>query len=296
MIPWRSLPPLSALRAFAAYVETRSVTEAGTALNVSHAAISQQLRALEAHLAVSLFDRSGRELALTAEGRLLAEAVTAGFGDIARVVELLTGADAGRPLQITTTPSFASGWLMPRLADFRARHPDIDLAIDPSGTVKPLGRDGFDIAIRYGSGAWPGAEAQLLVRSGVVLVASPALVGDRAYGDLSELAGFPWMQEFGTNEATALLERAGVAGGAQGGLTSLPGNMMIDAARDGLGIAVIARTFVEADVAAGRLRVLIEDETRKGYYLVLPKGEPRPLARAFAAWAMRQATQKREPA
>ncbi len=73
------------------------------------------------------------------------------------------------------------------------------------------------------------------------------------------------------------------------GLTSLPGNLMIDAARDGHGVAVIARTFVEADIAAGRLRMLYEDDEREGYFLVTPPGLLRPPARIFAAWVMQQA-------
>ncbi|MFC2968460.1 LysR family transcriptional regulator [Acidimangrovimonas pyrenivorans] len=294
MTPWLSLPPLSALRAFAAYVETGSVSAAGARLNVSHAAVSQQLRALETHLGVRLLDRSGRALELTTEGRLLADAVTAGFGGIARVVELLTGAEQSRPLQVTTTPSFAGGWLMPRLADFRSRHPEIDLAIDPSGAVKPLGPGGHDVALRYGNGDWAGTEAHLLVDSGLVVIAAPELVGGRAVGCVADLADLPWMQELGTNEATDFLERHGVARGA-GGLTSLPGNMMIDAVRDGQGVAVIARAFVAADIAAGRLRLLFEDDSRKGYFLVTPQGVMRPAVKAFAQWALRQAAQDRRP-
>ena len=72
------------------------------------------------------------------------------------------------------------------------------------------------------------------------------------------------------------------------GLTSLPGNLMLDAARDGQGIAVIARAFVEADIVAGRLRLLFEDQEREGYFLITGKGPQRPAARAFAAWALRQ--------
>src|SRR6056297_1332918 len=110
---WQTLPPLTALRAFAALAETSSTTEAGVRLNVSHAAISQQVRQLEAHMGVVLVDRSGRQTRLTAQGRDLADALTLGFGAIARAVEALSGADAARPLQISTTPSFAAHWLMP---------------------------------------------------------------------------------------------------------------------------------------------------------------------------------------
>ena len=287
MTSWRLLPPLAALRAFSAFVDAGSVSRAGTELNVSHAAISQQLRALETHLGLALFDRSGRELALTAEGRLLADATTAGFDGIAKVVELLTGAEAGRPLQITTTPSFAAGWLMPRLADFRAHHPEIDIAIDPSGPMRTLGPGGYDAALRFGDGAWPGLDARLLIRSGIVVVAAPSLIGETPVVDMAELARFPWMQELGTNEATAFLEARGLA--RRAGLTSLPGNMMIDAARNGQGIAVTTRAIVEADIAAGRLSLLFEDDKPTGYFLVTPKGVLRPAAQAFVRWAVRQA-------
>jgi DNA-binding transcriptional LysR family regulator len=157
MTDFHALPPLAALRAFAAFVEAGSLVRAGAALNVSHAAVSQQLRALETHLGVALFDRSGQALRLTAEGQRLAEAVVSGFEAMGRAVEELTGRDAGRPLMVTTTSSFAAGWLLPRLADFRARHPGIDLMIDPSPEVKPLAPGGFDVALRYGAGADPRA-------------------------------------------------------------------------------------------------------------------------------------------
>lgn len=289
MTPWRTLPPLSALRAFAAFAETGSVTAAGERLNVSHPAISQQLRALEAHLGVALFGRTGRSLALTAEGRRLADAVTAGFGAIAGAVAELTAADEARPLQITTTPSFASGWLMPRLADFRARHPGLSLVIDPTAEVVTVGPGGVDIALRYGNGHWPGLDAQLLISTPIVVVAAPTLVGTGEIGSVADLACYPWFQEIGTNEATEYLERHGVTRGAGLGLTSLPGNLMVDAARDGQGVAVTARAFVESDIAAGRLRLLFEDRGREGYFLVTHRGVLTPAARAFAAWAKRQA-------
>src|SRR5688572_1443612 len=107
-----ALPPLAALRALAAFAETGSVVAAGAVLNVSHPAVSQQLRALETHLGVALFDRGGRGLRLTAGGERLAAAVTAGFAQMVRAVEELTGADADRPLMVTTTAAFASGWLL----------------------------------------------------------------------------------------------------------------------------------------------------------------------------------------
>ena len=129
---WRDLPPLASLRAFSAFSQSGSVKLAGVALNVSHAAISQHLRALEAHLGLSLVDRSGRALSLTQEGDQLARALDLGFGAIGAAVQDLKGADADRPLHISCTSSFAASWLMPRLPGFRALHPEINLMLDPS--------------------------------------------------------------------------------------------------------------------------------------------------------------------
>lgn len=283
------MPPLSALRAFSAFAETGGVVEAGARIGVTHAAISQQIRALEAHLDLALVDRSARALALTAEGRRLAQALADGFGTIDRALADLTDAQSGRPLQITTTAAFASGWLMPRLASFRASHPGIDLMVDASSTLRPFGPDGVDVALRYGSGQWPGVDAQLLVESSVVVVAAPSVVSGRPITRVEDLAGLPWLQELGTSETTRFLDAHGVARAAGNGMVSLPGNLVADAARDGQGVAVIARSFIEADIAAGRLVVLFEDSERKGYFIVTRPGVMRPPVKAFVRWALRQA-------
>ena len=288
MMDWRSFPPLSALRAFAAFAEAPTLDRAGAQIGVTHAAISQQIRALEAHLGVALVDRGGRRLALTPEGKRLAEALSAGFGQIAATLAALSGADEAAPLRITTTPSFAAGWLMPRLADFRARHPTIDLAIDPAPENREIGREA-DVALRYGNGHWPGLEARLILRSSVVVVAAPALVPPDAASDLDHLAGLSWLQELGTNEASQFFEKYGLTRRVGAAMISLPGNLMLDAARDGQGVAVIAQAFVAADLAAGRLRLLFEDADREGYFLVTRPGPQRKALKAFCAWVLRQA-------
>ncbi|NDW00632.1 LysR family transcriptional regulator [Salipiger sp. PrR002] len=286
---WTSLPPLPALRAFAAYAETGSVQRAGAALNVSHAAISQQIRNLESHLGLGLLDRSRRSMALTEEGARLAQALSDGFGRIAQELSALTGAEAERPLMITTTPSFASSWLMPRLARFREAHPEISLMIDPSAKVAPLEPGGVDLALRYGSGQWPGLEAELLVESPIALVGSPRLVGEREISDPSDLTEFHWLQELGTNEASEWFSQFGIDRDARRGISSLPGNLMLEAARQGHGIAITARVFADDDIAAGRLRLLFEDTRKKGYYLVIRPGVMRPPLRLFATWLRREA-------
>ncbi|KEP70245.1 LysR family transcriptional regulator [Thioclava dalianensis] len=287
---WREMPPLAALRAFAALAETGSMSAAGRALNVSHAAISQQVRALEDRLEVSLLDRSGARPVLSAQGRALAQSLREGFGTIAEGLAALSAQGANRPLQISTTPSFASAWLLPRLPDFRAAHPEVGLSIDPGATLSTLAPGGIEMALRYGSGHWPGLEARLLVRSPIVVVAAPDLVGDVPYDCCpADLSGFPWLQELGTNEASEWLAEHASVRDAPAGMVSMPGNLMLEAARRGQGVAITARVWVEEDLEAGRLRLLFEDSAQKGYYVVTRPGVQRPQLRAFISWLFKTA-------
>ena len=206
---WRDLPPLASLRAFSAFSQSGSVKLAGVALNVSHAAISQHLRALEAHLGLSLVDRSGRALSLTQEGDQLARALDLGFGAIGAAVQDLKGADADRPLHISCTSSFAASWLMPRLPGFRALHPEINLMLDPSPELVILKPGGIDLAIRYGRGDWPGLEVETLLASPMVIVAAPGLLKTKGKITPVELANYPWLDELGTTESTNWAEAYG---------------------------------------------------------------------------------------
>lgn len=289
MTDWTALPPLSALRAFAAYAETGSVAQAGVALNVSHAAISQQIRNLESHLGLTLLDRSSRRMQLTAEGQRLALALSQAFGNISQEIEELTGRDLWRPVLVSSTPSFASSWLMPRLSSFRAAHPEISLMIDPSVEVKTLEPGGIDVALRYGAGQWPGLDAEELVRSPIVVVAAPGLVGDREIASAEDLKDLHWLQEFGTSEVSDWLTRQGVTQDRKRTITALPGNLMIEAARQGQGVAISAKAFIQDDIAAGRLRLLFEDDRHKGYHLVTRPGVQRLPVRNFIRWLRREA-------
>jgi len=286
---WRKLPPLSALRAFSAFARTRSVVAAGDALGVSHAAISQQLRVLEGHLNVALLDRSGRALRLTPKGERLAQEIGRAFAQMQEAIEEVTDARDARPLHISVTPTFAARWLMPRLAGFRAAYPDIDLMIDPTADLVTLAPDGIDVAVRFGAGDWPDLEATLLWESSMVVVAAPRLVGDLACDNLEALAEFPWIEEFGNSETSSWLKQHGVATRAASVLR-VPGNLMVDGARDGQGGAVTVRRFVERDIDAGRLRVLHEEKNAgTRYYIVTRQGVQRAPLNAMVSWLKREA-------
>lgn len=284
---WMDFPPLNALRAFLALYKTGTMAGAGAVLNVSHAAVSQQVKALETHMGIALLDRSARRVQFTPPGLRLAQTLERGFGEIAATIADLTQQEDDRPLQISATSSFASNWLLPRLADFRMRHPQINLMITPTAEVQKLEPGGIDAALRYCDGNQPGLECHLIVASPVVVVAAPALVGDGPV-TAGTLGSMPWVQELGTNEATDFLQSRGIEWHARGGITSLPGNMVIEAARSGQAAAVVALAIMQPDVDAGRVRVLHQDHQHKGYYLVTRPGPHRAALRAFSAWIRRQ--------
>ncbi len=283
------MPPLAALRAFAAFAERGTLVGAGGTLGVSHAAVSQQIRSLEDHLGQPLVDRTGRKLELTEAGAVLAQACSEGFGNIARTVEDITGVSDARAVHVSTTPTFAASWLMPRLPAFQAEHPGIKLLIDPSPKLAELSPGGIDLAIRYGVGPWGRYDCQMLLESPIVVVAAPSLIAGRPVATPNDLACLPWLEELGTTESTTWLHRHGVEQGAVGAYMQMPGNLVLDAARGGQGIAVTVRAFVASDIAEGRLVQLFEEpRAGAGYHLVTRAGVMRPGLRTFVRWLARQ--------
>lgn len=286
---WRSIPSLAALRAFSAFAECKSLTAAGAALGVSHAAISQQLRVLERHLGVSLVDRTGRALVLTPQGEILAAATIRGFDAIAVACSLLTETDAARPLHISVSPTLAASWLMPHLPSFRARHPEIDILIDPTPELRNPVLGGVDVALRYGTGPWEGLENNLWLSSPVVVVAAPKLLESSGIQGAENMHALPWLEELGHSEGSDWLRVHGVQGKVSGGTIQVPGNLLLQGALDAQGVALMVRAFVERDVAAGRLVVLSEQaRAGAGYHIVTLPGVHRPALQMFLRWLRRQ--------
>lgn len=170
----RRLPPLSALRAFESAARLSSAKQAAAELSVTPAAISHQVRQLEDQLGVALFVRRPRQLVLTAQGRELCETLSSAFGAMAATVERLR-APQRRHLTLSTTPAVASRWLVPRLARLKQASPGLDLRIHVSH--EPVALDGVtaDLAIRYGSGQWPGLVSVKLFDNVFAPVCSPLL-------------------------------------------------------------------------------------------------------------------------
>jgi LysR family glycine cleavage system transcriptional activator len=281
---WKDLPPLSALRAFQAVAEAGGYAPAARALNVTHAAVAQQVRGLEAILGVALVARAGRGMALTAEGADLARALTDGFGTIQAGVEALRGGQ-NRPVRITLTPSFATQWLMPRLKDFWDRHPDIALSLHPDARVVDLRRDGMDVGLRYGNGAWPGVEARFLAPARLSVTCAPALMQGRATLTAAEMQQMDWFLTRDWPEQENYLISLGLNPATLGRTDFNSEELSLAAARQGLGLVVESYALIEDDVAEGRL-VLIHDSREKlpAYFAVTPPGPQRAATRAFLKW------------
>lgn len=286
---WADLPSLNSLKAFSALAESGSYTKAGVALNVSHAAVSQQVKALEARLGATLVARTGRGITLTEEGAALARDLQAGFTAIRRGVEALTSLDSTRPLQVTTSPAFAVMWLMPRIVDFQTRHPDITLMLNPTSQVIGLKPGGVDLAIRYRDSHKLDRKVEAVLVADMVVVGTPALIGGRAITDPAMLVEMPWLQELGTNEVADWLARHGVTLERPLMISHMPGNLIMEAVRRGDGITYTARPFVEKEIQSGQLVELFAEKAFGTYYIQTPPGVPRPPVKAFVKWLKQQA-------
>ncbi len=170
-----TLPPLEALRAFDAAARHLSFTRAAEELFVTQSAVSKQVIALESALAIKLFERKTRALGLTAAGARLHRATERAFAELRAAATELRGGDEPS-VTLATTQGFASFWLIPRLADFRRRHPGIDIRISADTRLVDLERGGFDAAVRYLEDRLAPANALRLFGETVLPVASPALL------------------------------------------------------------------------------------------------------------------------
>ncbi|AZV77460.1 LysR family transcriptional regulator [Parasedimentitalea marina] len=282
---WTRVPSLAALRAFESAARCQSFSKAARELNVTHAAIAHHVRGLEAEFSESLIIRQGRGVAVTAAGLQLAESLQAGFSTIASGVERLRSQSENRSLNITVTPAFAANWLMPRIGEFWAKHPEISLTINPSIGLTDLRKDGFDLAIRYGDGGWPNVKSELLTDGDFWVVAHPDLVKGRTVRCLQDVVGLPWLMESHMMERKAIVEREGIDF-EQIDLTLLNTNgLVLSAVAAGLGISVQPKSIVERDVQARELVKICElNQENLGYYMVmLPDRDPKGL-RAFRSW------------
>ncbi|MCU0800897.1 MAG: LysR substrate-binding domain-containing protein [Rhodobacteraceae bacterium] len=284
-IDWTHLPSLTALRAFAAVAQSRSFSGAARGLNVTHAAVAQQVRALEAHLGVGLVLREGRGLVLTREGETLAASLDDAFGAMAKGVAAVIDRGRETSVHVSLTSGFAAQWLMPRLRHFWAAHPDIALTLHPDTRVVDLRRDGMDVAIRYGMGQWPGVQAEYLTSARMVIAGAPSLLGPGPAPPRDIWRNLPWVLSIDWPEGRNWLRSRGIDP-PEDMLTELPSEeLAIGAAREGLGLIAESHALLEEDLRLGRL-ILLEDEGARlpAYFCITQPGQDRRAVRIFARW------------
>ncbi|MET4066070.1 LysR family glycine cleavage system transcriptional activator [Bradyrhizobium sp. S3.2.6] len=294
------LPSLNGLRAFEAAARHLSFTLAASELNVTQTAISHQIRRLEDELGIRLFIRQNRALALTPEARDYLPGVRAAFNDLRLATDRLLRKDDDKVLTVSTLASLAAKWLLPRLTDFQETHPGIDVHITTSTSLVDFQRDDVDAAIRYGRGQWPGLRADWLMADELFPVCSPSLLrGDKPLRQPEDLRGYPLLHTSNANsdDWRLWLTAAGLPAdiARQPGITFDMIFMTIQAAIDGIGVAMGRTSYVSDDIAKGRLVVpfKIALPADAGFYLVSPEGRREaPKLAAFRQW-MIAATQNK---
>lgn len=295
--PLLHLPPISALRAFEAAARLRSFTLAAEELGLTQSAISHQVRGLEDHLGFELFQREPRRIATTAKGERLALAVRDGLGVVARAIVDLTKTDAGPHLVVSTLAGFAVKWLFPRLIRFDERHPKIELSIATTGQLADFSAGEADVAIRYGTGRYSGLYVEKILDEDMFPVCSPKLLrGPKALNKPADLAHVPLLHDdiikldghlpgwrLWLNAAGA--SNVDPAKGRRFGQS----NMSIQAAIEGLGVALGRTPVVADDLAAGRLVKPFDLTVPSGYayyFVCPPRSIDRPKVAAFRAWLL----------
>jgi LysR family glycine cleavage system transcriptional activator len=287
------LPPLNSLRAFEAGARHLSFTKAAAELNVTPAAVSHQVKALEEDLGVKLFRRLIRKLVLTEQGRRLSPVLSEAFELMTAGVEELRQGSETPTLTVTVTPSFSSKWLVGRLGRFWERHPEIDLRLHHSIQVMDLAREGIDLAVRWGRGTWPGLTAECLLEAEVTPVCSPALLtGERPLKSPADLQHQVLIHEDDHANWIQWLAAAGVEGvDPRRGPVMDDAGVVIEAAAAGRGVALGRLALVAGELQRGRLVRPFELslESDFGYFLVYPPAAlARPKVKAFRDFLMEE--------
>lgn len=281
--------PLSSLRVFEAAGRTCSFVQAAQELDLSSSAVSHAIRKLEAVAGLSLFTRNTRTVTLTARGQLLLGFVQRGLAEMSRGFAMATS-EGATPLRLHTAPTFATQWLVPRLARFVGAHPDIELQISASTDYATFERDDFDLDIVYGQPKPSTHEQMPLLIEELTPLCAPALAAAiHSPQDLyaqtliqSDGQSVQWRGWFAANDMTTP---------GQFGLAFDRSSMGISAAVDGLGVVLESTLFVERELATGKLVRPLQGKSQSvryvGHYLVHPRTHRNPDAfMRFKRWLL----------
>ncbi len=285
----RMLPSLASLRSFDAAARHQSFTNAASELNVSQGAISRQIKELEQTLGVSLFRRVGRAVKLTHAGRALTADLRLNLQDLSNTMaRAMLAANDSIPIRLAVLPTFGNRWLMPRLKQFLDQQPRVRMSVATRLRPFDLESEGFDMAIHFGQPDWPGGSHTLLCNETMVAVAAPEFVERHTLTDMENLASAPLLTLASRPRAWALwFAECQLPYTHQAPQLEFDQfNMIITAARQSLGMALLPRYLIDQELSLGTLVELgnTSMETPNSYYIVRPKGDESEAVSLFSEW------------
>lgn len=290
-----SLPPLLALRALEVCARLESFSKAADELGVTPGAISQQIRSIEAWAGAPLFRRTGRSVELKEDTREALPILQDAFDRLAEVGQMLKSRTRSSSIvAVSAPPSFTTKWLVPRLERFRALHPDIEVWVSADMELVDFSRQEVDVAVRYGAGHYDGLVVERLLGEAVLPVASPGFI--ERFGPFQrpvDLMSVPLLHDQNVEadptcpDWSMWLRARGVERAIVRGARFNQSSLVIEEAAAGAGVALAKATIAQADLRAGRLKVLFDDATPLGfaYWIVWPRGRSLTVAvRKFISW------------
>ncbi len=281
--------PLQTLPAFRAVARLANLRAAAEELHLTHSAVSQQIKLLEAQLGFELFDRPGRRIVLNAAGEALLRAVEPALAQLDDGMRAGAAAASGAQhrIRITLVPSFAQRWWLPRMASWRALHPEIAIEVHTSQQIVDLKREGFHAALRQGSGQWPGLEAERLIDSPLIAVGAPSAARRLLGRGPAALADEPLLGNAKVWESW--FELAGLRCRVNPVAFFNDAGLMLQAAEQGLGLTLARELLVADALRDGRLMrlspVALSKDQAYALWFAYPSGlGDWPPLRALRAW------------
>jgi LysR family transcriptional regulator, regulator of gene expression of beta-lactamase len=285
--------PLNALRAFEAAARHLSFTRAAIELCVTQAAVSHQVKLLEERIGVTLFRRLPRGLMITEEGQALLPTLQESFDRMAEMLERFEGGHMREVLTLGAVGTFAVGWLLPRLADFTERYPFIDLRLSTNNNRVDIAAEGLDYTIRFGNGAWHDIEAEALFEAPLSALCIPSIAKQVKHPE--DLARQPLLRSYRADEWPSWFETARVTPPPIHGMVFDSSVLMIEAAIQGIGVALAPPLMFSRHLAAGTIEQPFPIYISKGSYWItrLKSRAVTPAMEAFRHWIAARAAETR---
>jgi LysR family glycine cleavage system transcriptional activator len=294
------LPPFLALRVFEAAARLESFARAADELDITPGAVSQHIKALEDFAGQPLFRRLGRSVELTDAGRVTFAHAGAVLSEMLHAGRAMRTASRGRRVSISTPPSFASKWLIPRLSGFQDAHPEVEVRLSADIAITDFSTSDIDMAVRYGPGGYENLHAERLMAESVIVVCSPRFAAESGSPtSAKDLINIPLIHDDATERDPTcpswgmwFAARGYRRGDAERGLRFNQSSLAIEAAVEGKGMVLAKQQLAQRDLNEGRLIAPLAEQAAPvafAYWLVWPRGRRfEPAQQAFLTWLREQ--------